>query len=60
MFWFSKHKSEDKPVTGLVLPGGGARNAYQVGVLKAIAELLPEDNDNAVCDNQVTSVARRK
>jgi NTE family protein len=27
--------------TGLVLPGGGARAAYQVGVLKAIARLLP-------------------
>ena len=27
--------------TGLVLPGGGARGAYQVGVLKALAELLP-------------------
>jgi len=26
---------------GLVLPGGGARGAYQVGVLKAIAEILP-------------------
>ena len=26
---------------GLVLPGGGARAAYQVGVLKAIAEFLP-------------------
>jgi NTE family protein len=26
---------------GLVLPGGGARAAYQVGVLKAIARLLP-------------------
>ncbi|TVR98093.1 MAG: patatin-like phospholipase family protein [Wenzhouxiangellaceae bacterium] len=25
----------------LVLPGGGARGAYQVGVLKALAELLP-------------------
>ena len=25
----------------LVLPGGGARGAYQVGVLKAIAEVLP-------------------
>lgn len=25
----------------LVLPGGGARGAFQVGVLKAIAELLP-------------------
>jgi NTE family protein len=27
---------------GLVLPGGGARAAYQVGVLKAIAQMLPE------------------
>lgn len=26
---------------GLVLPGGGARCAYQVGVLKAVAEMLP-------------------
>lgn len=26
---------------GLVLPGGGARAAYQVGVLKGIAELMP-------------------
>ncbi len=31
----------------LVLPGGGARGAYQVGVVKAIAELLP-DYPNAV------------
>ncbi len=29
------------PETGIVLPGGGARAAYQVGVLKAIARLLP-------------------
>lgn len=28
--------------TGLLLAGGGARAAYQVGVLKAIAELLPD------------------
>lgn len=26
---------------GLILPGGGARGAYQVGVLKALAEILP-------------------
>ena len=31
----------ERPVAGLVLPGGGARCAYQVGVLKAIAEFLP-------------------
>lgn len=28
-----------KPVVGLVLSGGGAKGAYQVGVLKALAEL---------------------
>jgi NTE family protein len=33
------HREDIK--TGLVLPGGGARGAYQVGVLKALAELLP-------------------
>lgn len=35
-----------KPVVGLVMGGGGARAAYQVGVLKAIAEMLPEDAPN--------------
>ena len=29
---------------GLVLPGGGAKAAYQVGVLKAISELIPDSN----------------
>ena len=28
--------------TGIVLPGGGARGAYQVGVLKAVCEALPD------------------
>jgi NTE family protein len=32
-------KKTDKKSTALILPGGGARGAYQVGVLKAIAEL---------------------
>ncbi|MEJ0099319.1 MAG: patatin-like phospholipase family protein [Pseudomonadota bacterium] len=31
------------PVPALVLTGGGARAAYQVGVLKAVAELLPQE-----------------
>ena len=31
---------------GLVLSGGGARAAYQVGVLRAIAELLPDHMQN--------------
>ena len=36
----------DKPVVGLILSGGGARAAYQVGVLKAIATMLPEGTPN--------------
>ena len=32
---------DEAPELGLVLTGGGARAAYQVGVLKGIAELLP-------------------
>ena len=32
--------------TALVLPGGGARGAFQAGVLKALAELLPRDGCN--------------
>jgi len=31
--------------TGLVLPGGGARGAFQVGVLRAIADLLNSTED---------------
>ncbi|MEE8156578.1 MAG: patatin-like phospholipase family protein [Gammaproteobacteria bacterium] len=31
---------------GLVLPGGGARAAYQVGVLKAVSEMLPKEVGN--------------
>jgi NTE family protein len=34
-------KAEPPGRAGLVLPGGGARGAYQVGVLLAIADLLP-------------------
>lgn len=33
-------------VTGLILSGGGARAAYQVGVLKAVADLWPQLDDN--------------
>ena len=32
--------------TALILSGGGARAAYQVGVLKALSELLPENTPN--------------
>ncbi|MGH8287698.1 MAG: patatin-like phospholipase family protein [Steroidobacteraceae bacterium] len=34
-------KPPARPTVGLVLTGGGARSAYQVGVLLALAELLP-------------------
>jgi NTE family protein len=40
----SNHSDNCK--TALVLPGGGARGAFQVGVLKAIAELLPKGAAN--------------
>ena len=32
-----------RPKTALVLTGGGARAAYQVGVLRALSEMLPKD-----------------
>src|SRR5260221_11259372 len=35
-----------RPKIGLVLTGGGARAAYQVGVLRAISELLPKSIRN--------------
>lgn len=35
------NKDRAVPRTGLILTGGGARAAYQVGVLKAIADILP-------------------
>ena len=36
----------DKPKVGLILAGGGARAAYQVGVLRAVAEMLPPGSPN--------------
>ena len=39
-----------QPKIGLVLTGGGARAAYQVGVLRAISEMLPAD---APCPFQI-------
>ena len=37
----TSNNDELRAATALVLPGGGARGAFQVGVLKAVAELLP-------------------
>lgn len=36
----------NKKRLALVMPGGGARGAFQVGVLKALAELLPKNSRN--------------
>ncbi len=44
MLYGKKNNSPDK--TGLLLSGGGARAAYQVGVLKAISELCPKQKEN--------------
>lgn len=38
--------SSDREKISLVLPGGGARGAFQVGVLKALADLLPSQCAN--------------
>jgi NTE family protein len=46
MYWLSFKKKHEPQITGLVLPGGGARSAYQAGVLKAIADILPETASN--------------
>ena len=35
---------QHRPVNGLVLMGGGARTAYQAGVLQAIGQLLAQNN----------------
>ena len=53
--------SETKPKlrSGLILGGGGARAAYQVGVLKAIAELVPEGSENpfpVICGTSAGSI----
>lgn len=39
-------EQQAEAVTGLVLSGGGARAAYQAGVLSAIAELVPDPTRN--------------
>ena len=43
--WMPEAPPERKKV-GLILVGGGARAAYQVGVLRAISELWPRDAGN--------------
>ena len=38
--------NDSRPRVGIILTGGGARAAYQVGVLRAIAELVPRESGN--------------
>lgn len=38
--------TQENARVGLILPGGGARAAYQAGVLKAVAEILPAGMPN--------------
>ena len=45
MGWLNQKKVDD-PRIGLILAGGGARAAYQVGVLKAIARMRAPDKTN--------------
>jgi len=45
--------------TALLLGGGGARAAYQVGVLKAIAEIVPQGSPNPfpiICGTSAGSI----
>jgi NTE family protein len=52
-------KNSCKQRSALLLGGGGARAAYQVGVLKAIAEILPEGCHNPfpiICGTSAGSI----
>lgn len=42
----SSASTSGKPVVGLIMTGGGARAAYQVGVMRALYELLPRNAGN--------------
>ena len=41
-----REQHEESPPVALVLTGGGARAAYQVGVLEAICSMLPDPRKN--------------
>ncbi len=45
MAWL-KSKTKNPPKTALILSGGGARAAYQVGVLQGLADILPKETAN--------------
>lgn len=55
----STHNDAKSHHTALLLGGGGARAAYQVGVLKAIAELVPKGCENPfpiICGTSAGSI----
>ena len=55
----SNAQTKPKLRSGLILGGGGARAAYQVGVLKAIAELVPQGSENpfpVICGTSAGSI----
>lgn len=55
----STDKQSNNNRSALLLGGGGARAAYQVGVLKAIAELVPNDGHNPfpiICGTSAGSI----
>ncbi len=54
-----RRKPTALPTIGLVLTGGGARSAYQVGVLKALVELLPRARNpfGVICGTSAGAVA---
>ncbi len=52
-------QNSDKKLAALLLGGGGARAAYQVGVLKALSELVPKGSENPfpiVCGTSAGSI----
>jgi hypothetical protein len=42
----SSASTSAKPVVGLIMTGGGARAAYQVGVMRALHDMLPQGVSN--------------
>ena len=54
-----RRKPSSMPTIGLVLTGGGARSAYQVGVLKALVEMLPRARNpfDVICGTSAGAVA---
>ena len=46
----------DNVKTALVLPGGGARGAFQVGVLKAIAEMIQDSGGEINHERTITVI----